>query len=393
MSNRWARWLLILNCLALATVGVSARAVAADSSKTWPSKKKKKHHKTHHKASTSTSTSTKAGAAPAEDANGDEEGGDEGGDDEADKAEKDEPVKSKPAKKEKADKDADKADKSDDDEREASDERGGGDEGGEDLVIHRKARHVADESGPAPVAFELSVGPRLVHRTFDFNDPLSNHVAGAPKPYSYVLPAGPAPFVDLGFYPAALGVRGPLANFGIVGSYEKLIATKTQSSTSSTDAQQFEIGVRGRLPLGDHEAGLAASYGKQTFHVTEADLGPQDGGTIPNVDYTFVDLNADGRLHFNPITIGAHLGTRFVTHTGALGKMWYPTVKTTAIEAGLSAAYRLTPLFEIVAGADLMRYAFDFNPVSTATSGFVAGGAVDQYISGYLALRVTFSGG
>jgi hypothetical protein len=385
MSNRWARWLLILNCLALGTVGVSARAVAADSSKTWPSKKKKKHHKTHHKASTSTSTSTKAGAAPAEDAD------EEGGDDEADDTDKDEPVKSKPAKKEKADQDADKSDKSDD-EREASDEKSGGDEGGEDTVIHRKARHVADESGPAPVAFELSVGPRLVHRSFDFNDPLSNHQAGAMKPYSYVLPAGPSPFVDLGFYPAAIGSRGPLANIGVVGSYEKLIATKTQSATSNTVAQQFEIGLRGRLPLGENEVGLAAQYGQQTFHVSDTDPGPGAGGTVPNVDYTFIDLDADGRLRLNPITLGAHLGTRFVTHTGDLGKMWFPTVKTTVIEAGLSAAYRLTPLFEVVAGADLVRYAFNFNPVPPQLA-FIAGGAVDQYISGYLALRVTFSGG
>jgi hypothetical protein len=385
MSNRWARWLLILNCLALGTVGVSARASAADSSKSWPSKKKKKHHKTHHKASTSTSTtSTKAaGAAPAEDAD------EEGGEDEADDTAKDAPVKSKAAKKESADK-ADKPGKSDDDEGDASDEKGGG--GGEDVVIHRKARPVADESGPAPVAFELLVGPRLVHRSFDFNDPLSNHEAGATKPYSYVLPAGPSPFIDLGFYPAALGARGLLANFGVVGSYEKLIATKTQSSSSTTEAQQFEIGVRGRMPLGEHEVGLAASYGQQTFHVSDTDPGPFAGGTVPNVDYTFVDLDADGHFRLNPITIGAHLGTRFVTHTGALGKEWFPTVKTTAIEAGLSAAYRLTPLFEVVLGADLMRYAFDFNPVPQG-AGLVAGGAVDQYISGYLALRVTFSGG
>jgi len=384
MSNRWARWLLILNCLALGTMGVSARASAADSSKSWPSKKKKKHHhKTHHKASTSTSSTKAGGAAPAEDA--DEEGGDE-----ADDAAKDEAEKSKPAKKEKADK-GDKGDKSDD-ERDTSDEKGGGDEGGEDVVIHHKARPVADESGPAPVAFEVMVGPRLVHRTFNFNDPLSDHEAGATKPYSYTLPAGPSPFIDLGFYPAALGARGLLANFGVVGSYEKLIATKTQSSSSSTEAQQFEIGVRGRLPLGAHEVGLAASYGEQTFHVSDTDPGPFAGGTVPNVDYTFVDLDADGHFRLDPITIGAHLGTRFVTHTGALGKMWFPTVKTTAIEAGLSAAYRLTPLFEIVLGADLMRYAFDFNPVPQ-TAGLVAGGAVDQYISGYLALRVTFSGG
>ncbi|HTA19079.1 MAG TPA: hypothetical protein VK989_07285 [Polyangia bacterium] len=390
MSNRWARLLLILNCLALGTVGVSARAVAADSSTNWPNKKKKKKHHKHHKASSSTSTSTKTGAAPAEEA---DEGGDEGGDDEADETEKDQPVKSKPAKKEKADRDNkdDKADK--DDEREASDEKGEGDEGsGEDVVIHRKARHVADASGPAPVAFELSVGPRLVHRSFDFNDPLSNHVAGAMKPYSYVLPAGPSPFIDLGFYPAAIGSAGPLANIGLVGSYEKLVATKTQSGTSNTVAQQFEIGLRGRLPLGANEVGLAATYGQQTFHVNDTDPGPGAGGTVPNVDYTFVGLDADGRLRLDPITLAAHVGTRFVTHTGDLGKMWFPTVKTTVIEAGVSAAYRLTPLFEVVAGADLLRYAFDFNPVPQQLA-FIAGGAVDQYISGYLALRVTFSGG
>ena len=49
-------------------------------------------------------------------------------------------------------------------------------------------------------------------------------------------------------------------------------------------------------------------------------------------------------------------------------------------------------MFSIVAGVDFLRYAFNFNPVPT-TNAVVAGGAVDQYISGYLALRVSISGG
>jgi hypothetical protein len=49
-------------------------------------------------------------------------------------------------------------------------------------------------------------------------------------------------------------------------------------------------------------------------------------------------------------------------------------------------------MFTVVGGGELIRYGFDFNPVST-NAAFVAGGAVDQYISGYLALRVSFSGG
>jgi len=37
-----------------------------------------------------------------------------------------------------------------------------------------------------------------------------------PKPYSYSLPAGPVPFVDLGLYPGAFATRGFAANIGLV---------------------------------------------------------------------------------------------------------------------------------------------------------------------------------
>jgi hypothetical protein len=389
MSTRWGRWLVFLNCLALGTVGVSSRAVAADSSKTWPSKKKKHHHghKTHHKVSTSSKTSGAAKASSA--APADDDANDEGEDESADNDKED--------KDDKQDKNAEspktktKTKKSDDDAREASDEGGEHDEAGDDAVIHRKAHARAPEGGAAPVALEVAAGPRAMHRTFDFNDPLSNHQAGVAPPYSYALGVAPAPFLDLGLYPAAFATRGFAANIGVIASYEKLLATKTESSSSSTLAQQFQVGLRARLPLGDHEAAVSAAYGKQTFHVTDADPTAGTTGTVPNVDYTFVAVGADGRLRLAPVTLGAHVGTRLVMDTGALGKVWFSTVKTTSIEAGVSVGYHLTPIFEVVAGADFLRYAFDFNPVQPG-AGVIAGGAVDQYISGYLALRVSITG-
>jgi hypothetical protein len=383
MHDRIARVLLVLTCLVFGVVSVSTTAAAS-------SKKKKHAHKTHHHASKPAKAgagSTKAaGAAPAEEADEDE-GGESAEDDE-----KQDDAKAKPKT---------KASGADEGAREAAGEKGGDDDDdGDASVVHHKAkRSVADEGGAAaPVAIELSAGPRAIHRTFDFNDPLSDHVMGARRPNSYVLPAGPAPFVDLGLYPLAFATRGFLANIGLIARYEKLLGTKTsvpEGSTApalTTFGQQLEVGARVRLPLGAHEVGIGGSYGKHSFHVTETDPGPGPDSTVPNVDYTFIGVGADARLRLSPIEIGAHVGTRFVSNTGSLAKQWFNTTKTTSIAAGVSIGYQLSPLFEVVAGADFLRYAFDFNPVDM-TSPVIAGGAVDQYLSGFLALRVSISGG
>jgi hypothetical protein len=388
MRAQLTRVLLIL-CLGLGfgfgLLGVSSSdAVAADK------KKNKKHHKTHHKSAKPTGSSASKGAAPAEAGQEkEEEGGEEAeSDDKADDA------KAKPKAKASQDKDSD--DKASDGEREAEGRGGGDDEGGGDTVVRRKARPVAMESGGGggPVGFEVQAGPAFMHRSFAFNDPLSDH-GGGRAPYSYALPAGPTPFVDLALYPAAFATRGFAANIGLVGHYEKLVGTTTQGTSFSTDAQQFDVGVRARLPVGENEVGLTASYGKQTFHVAPTDTGPNpaaSGSNVPNVDYTFGAVDLDGRLRLSPIEIGAHLGTRLMTNTGPLGQYWFSTVKTTAITAGVSVAYKVTSIFSVVAGGELVRYGFDFNPVPT-TNYFVAGGAVDQYLSGFIALRVSLAGG
>src|SRR3954447_16108966 len=154
-----ARWLVALACLALLLCGArteSAWAAKKKPAKSWPSKKK---HPAHKRSAPASSGAKPAGAAPADEA--DEEGGDESaqGDDSAADTDKSEgAAKTKPKKVARGGEESGEGD-------------GSEDEDGDSTVVRKKARkhEVADEGGEgAPIALELSAGPRAVHRTFNF---------------------------------------------------------------------------------------------------------------------------------------------------------------------------------------------------------------------------------
>lgn len=383
MRHQVARWLAALTCLAFLLTG-AVPAEAAKHKKSWPSKKSGKSR--HKKSPSAPKAGAKAAPAEEDDDEGEEEtaqGGDSGGGDD-EKA--DPPFKPKKV--------AKSSDEDEDEDGEKSSSDSDDDDGGS-TVVRRKQRKVAMESdGTAPIALEIMAGPRIVNRSFRFNEPLSDAA-------EYKLPRGAAPFIDAAIYPLAFAGRGVMANIGIVGRYERLVGTSTvtkdpsgaTASTTTTTAQQYEVGLRGRIPLDVHEVGLTGTYGQQSF-MPATKSPPPSTMAIPNVVYSFVGLGADARLRFGGIvTLGAHLGTRLVTDTGSLGKTWFKKTTTTAVDAGLSLAVRVAPMFEVVAGGDFVRYGFAFNPKPSDNLAFVAGGAVDQYISGYLALRVSLNGG
>jgi len=390
MAHRVARWLAALACLAFLSAG--APAEAAKHKKGWPSKKAGKAHK----KSPSSPASGKS-AAPADD-DADEEEAPAAAQAQPRKESNDDDADAPPFKPKKV---AKAKDEDEDEDGDSSSSGGGDDDSGEGTVVRKKARKTASAQGEegAPVALQLAAGPRAVHRTFDFNDPLSDFQPGVAAPAAYNLPAGPTPFLDAEIYPAAFAGGGVAANIGVGGRYERLIGTTSVANkgtpmekATTTASQQFEVGLRGRIPFGANEVGLTGTYGQHMFHLQTKDLGPNMGSVLPNVDYTFAGIGADTRIRAGAVTVGAHVGTRLMLNTGALQKYWVRQVTTKAVEAGLSVGYHLTPIFEVVGGADLLRYAFDFNQPK-AGDPIIAGGAVDQYISGYLALRVSITGG
>ena len=256
------------------------------------------------------------------------------------------------------------------------------------------------DNGKGLSPLDITAGLRPMHRTFTFHDtladvfPKSNYY----QLLKYELPLGPTLFIDVNWFPASHFTQGAAEWIGLTGGFEKGFATRSiygegtaNPRTLKTDEQSFYVGPRFRLPIGEHMLGLTGTYGQHQFILT-GDEGPCTATQplpcplIPDVKYGYVRVGVDGMFRFGDFLAGAHVGKRFVLSTGALEKQWFPAVKTQSLEAGLMVGYRLVSMLDLVAGFDWLRYAFDFNPVPKRPS-YVAGGAVDQYMSGYLAFR------
>jgi hypothetical protein len=245
---------------------------------------------------------------------------------------------------------------------------------------------------------ELTGGLRAAQRTLEYHDTPAELYPnrGLNTLLTYKQPLSPSAFLQLNLFPAAFVSRGADANLGVTASYEVALPTSVlfgegtdQEVKLTSHASEFFVGLRGRLPISVHELGLVAGYGQHRYDVE----GDEKSPLVPDVRYDFVRLSVDTTLRFDALRLGAHAGTRIVQSTGGLQKDWFPSTKTTSLEAGLVAGYEVSPRLEILAGFDVIRYAFDFNPIpANADPTYVAGGGVDQYSSGWLALRFSLSG-
>jgi hypothetical protein len=255
--------------------------------------------------------------------------------------------------------------------------------------------NAGDAKGLSPL--DITAGLRPMHRTFEFHD--------TPYPLlRYELPLGPLLFIDVNWFPGSHFTEGPGEWIGLTAGFEKGFATqsifdegKPTEKTLKTDQQQFYVGGRFRLPLGEHVAGLTATYGQHKFHLA-GDDGPCSPDipaacpTIPDLNYSYVKVGLDGMLRFGDFMAGARVGKRIVLNPGTIKGTWFPFVKTQSLEAGVTVGYRLVSMLDLVAGFDWLRYGFDFNPVPKGRTGYVAGGAVDEYLSGYIAFRFHLPG-
>ena len=242
--------------------------------------------------------------------------------------------------------------------------------------------------------FDATAGLRPLHRTFSFHQTIADVRPGQGfgQFLKYELPLGPVLFIDVNWFPASHFTTGPAEYIGLTGGFEKGFATQSvyqegtaNEKTLKTNLQQFYAGLRFRLPLGNHMLGATGTFGQHTFALE----GDAERALIPDVKYSYIKAGLDGTLRFGDLSVGARVGKRFVMSTGGLETVWFPQVKTQSLEAGATLGYRLVSMVELVAGFDWLRYAFDFNPVPKRVGyeSYVAGGAVDEYLSGYIAVR------
>lgn len=243
---------------------------------------------------------------------------------------------------------------------------------------------------------DITAGLRAIHRSFDFKNTAYDK---APTRFQqllrYELPLGPALFIDLNFYPGSFITSGPAEWIGLTGGFEKGFATQSVflegqpgEKTLKTDIQHWYAGAHVRFPISAHELGVLATYGQQSFLLN----GDEDFALIPDIKYSYARVLAEANLSFGDFFGGARVGKRFVLGVGPIanatggGDHWFKNASAQSLEFGVSAGYRLISVLDLVAGFDWLRYGYDFNP-NERTDSYQAGGAIDQYYTGYIAFR------
>jgi hypothetical protein len=320
---------------------------------------------------------------PAPEPAADEAGGDEGGDE-------------KPAGKKKAAVAA--ADEPiDDSEREkpkkSSRKKTADDAAESETQVSAKAEPEEEEVGSHVEALVVSLGPRLMMRSLTYTDDIYRRNS------KYTLGGAPELGLTADFYPAALYTSGFVANLGLSAEVSYLLPVVTSPSTSGTGTYgtyslSWAIGARVRLPLGLH-AGVA--YGDQRYQLTPT--GGASGLDVPMVDYKFVRLGVGGRFHVSP-EVSVMANASYLKCLGGIGQIggaaYFPHATCAALEVGAAVGYRFSSRFEVQLGADIRRYglAFHVTPAEYMANmnTRVAGGAVDQYLTGWAALAVVMGG-
>jgi hypothetical protein len=244
----------------------------------------------------------------------------------------------------------------------------------------------ADGERPSPL--DVGIGMVGLSRGLEYNDDLSGLT-------SYHLDLGPAIALQARWYPAAHFDSGPAANIGLDLRGRLMFAVDSGldesgiDSSYPTSSRALGIGLRGRLPIDEHELAAVFGYASQTFEIdpTKTDAGEIDSG-IPGASYGMLRLGIEARFAFDAVHVGAAAAFLPVLSTGEL-EDWFPHSSAAGLEGELSVGYALSPAFELAASFGIQRIALSMNPELTDVDEGrpIAGGAVDEMLYGSLGAR------
>jgi hypothetical protein len=230
-------------------------------------------------------------------------------------------------------------------------------------------------SRPGRPLVEMSLGPRVISRTFTYTDNLS----ALP---GYVLGGALAVAAEGEFYPSFTSRKE--ADIGLAGQFESAVGAKTSANGSARDTKvrSYRVGGRLRVPAGSFMFTLGGDYGEHRF---EVDVGSVQA-MAPNVRYSFLRPSVSMR-----IDTGARLSlglTGAYLHILSVGEMndvsRFPRVTAVGAEVDAFLGYAIDQSLEVRLVADLRHYAQTMHV--TPTDKYIAGGALDEHVGGSLLL-------
>ena len=236
-------------------------------------------------------------------------------------------------------------------------------EGGPSIRMSLDAKRSAE-----PV-WEVSLGPRVLARTFTYTD----NLAGLP---GYTLAAAPALALDAVLFPMA-GSRGLARKFGFAGHFETSIGVKTVArdgaASQDTSLNSYWFGGRYRTTSNNFMFTLGADYGAHQFNLDLTD------GVPPNVRYSVFRPSAAVRADTGGgLSLSVTLAYLHVLSVGAMGQNdRFPRDKVVGAEIGAGIGYTVDRSFDVRLGADLRHYAHTMNV--RPGDPLIVGGALDEH--------------
>ena len=275
-----------------------------------------------------------------------------------------------------------------------------------------------DAGGNMPPTLDASAGFVGINRGYAYNQDRSML-----RPYT--LPLGPAVGINVVAYPMGLaGDDGPLANLGVEAHFEYAFGIQSgigggdpqlPNAKFATTVHEFAGGVRYRFPFAaSHQFWLSLTGGEHAF-VFKSTAGcatTMSGGTtsntcrprldIPDTIYRFAQPGVGARFEFGDISVSLAAGYRLILNgAGDHFQQFFPHRTVGGLEADGYVAYRFMDSFEARLSFQWRRYFYSMNSTQADVTAMmmdpnalpkVAGGAVDQYISGGVGIAWLFGG-
>jgi TolB-like protein len=234
-------------------------------------------------------------------------------------------------------------------------------------------RAAAYETPPEPM-WEISLGPRVMARTFTYTD----NLAGLP---GYTLSGAPALALDGALFPTA-GSASPARNFGFAGHFETSVAVKTVgrngAASHDTSLRAYWLGARYRVTSNNFLFTFGADYGEHLFNIDVQDTAP------PNVRYSIIRPSATVRADAGGgLSLTLTLAYLHVLSVGAMGQDdRFPRDSAVGAEVGAGIGYKVDDNFDVRLAADLRHYAHSMHVQQG--DPLIVGGALDEHFGATL---------
>jgi hypothetical protein len=265
-----------------------------------------------------------------------------------------------------------------------------------------------------PPTFDVMLGGRGINRALAYNQDRSD-----PGLRPYNLPVGPALYARIQWFPIGPFTDGALKHLGVEATIEQAFGVSSSVPTGEkygTSIHEFAGGLRYRVLFGSgsyfYGSGTA---GEHAFVFTSTATGNRRNLDIPDVIYWYIRPGVGIHLGLPAnLSLDVSGGFRWVINGGGahFHDRFFPFSSVNGGDAQVWIGYRISPMFEVRAGVDWRRYFSSMNCydpaamnggnrcIRTVTNSdgtmtevnFTAGGAVDQYISGFAAIALTMGG-